>query len=331
MNDHVFIECDAHEGCIWVPTHQRLYFSTTKKLEGKPHVELHYLNFSHLGNLEQDNWARTAGANEIKRAKVHTALPDANMTNSMCLTGDGTALLLAEQGDNVTPARITRFDLETGGRLTLVEEYQDKPLNSPNKVIRSKSGFVIFSDPDYGFRQGFRPPPALEPNLYVFSEQALTATSVKGAAPATAPTISLFRCNLEMPHGLALSEDEKLLYVTDTSADGAHDEVDLDRRRAVFRFDFDAKTGQISGPGTKGFSVDEGVPDGTITVGDLVLTGGGDGVYVADKLLRLKGKIKLDRTAVNLCAVGPNREHLFVTADEGVYLLRDWESLVKAV
>ena len=300
-----FIPCDAHEGSTWVPAQQRLYFSTTKKMD-PPRVGIQYLDFSAYELGKDSQWEKRLGK-EVEKLKATEWLHDARMANSMCLSADGRALLVCEQGDMDRPASLVRMDLETQERTVVFDNYRGTPLNSPNKVILSKGGHTILSDPDYGFRQGFRPPPQLEPSLYVLA---------KNGEPFA------FDCGLEMPHGLALSPDEKTLFVTDTSNDGAHnDGVTLKRRKAVFAYDFDPATAKITNNPRYAFAVDKGVPDGSLTDGAHLLVGGGDGVYVADLIGNLLGKIKLKHTAVNLSIVF---DHLFVTADAGVYIVLNW-------
>lgn len=301
MQDTHFIPCDAHEGCVWVGDQRRLYFTTTKKLK-EPRVGIAYLDFSGV------DFAPDADLSYLTAQEwVH----DANMANSMTLANDGQSLLIAEQGSRQSRAGITNLRLSDRARTVLFDRYGQHPLNSPNKVIQSQRGHLIVSDPDYGFRQGFRPPPALPPQLYVLPP---------GGRP------SAYRGELEMPHGLALSPDETTLFVTDTSNDGAHKGVKLNRRRRVYALDFDPEEGRILGNHRFAFETEAGVPDGCFTTAEHLLVGGGDGVYVADLRGQLQGKIGLERTAVNLCVVD---HHLFVTADEGVYLILDWKRKVR--
>ncbi len=307
MNDRYFIPADAHEGCVWVAGQRRLYFTTTRK-EDPPNVALHYLD---LSDIDLDALAKGLDPKQLETLEAQVWVENTNVANSLCLSQDGKSLLLAQQGDQETPSRLVRVGLADQSTNVLFEAYQGRPLNSLNKVIESRGGHVIVSDPDYGFRQGFRPVPELEPSLYVLP---------KSGDPFA------FDGGLEMPHGIALSADERYLFVTDTSNDGAHaDAIELGRRRSVFRFAFAADSGRITGEGDLLFTVDQGVPDGSFTTPEALLVGGGDGIYVADAAGKLRGKIPLEHTAVNLCVVGT---HLFVTADEGVYFVPNWERLV---
>lgn len=309
----LFFPADAHEGCVWVAAQQRLYFTTTKNVEAQK-VDLNYFDLSGFNLREPGGWSGfQSSPPDGLEAKVFVA--DLSMANSFCLSGDGKALLVAEQGDLERPSVVSRIDLFDKRREVLIDNYLGKPFNSINKVYVTKQGHLIFSDPDYGFRQGFRPPPALEPSIYLLTN--------KGELHALGS-------ELDMPHGLVLSPDESTLFITDTSYDGAHSQaIEKSGNRAVYAFDFDPDRGLIGQQGRKCFATDAGVPDGCITTKDELLVGGGDGVYVANLNGALKGKIRLDRTAVNLCAVGKEDAHLFVTADEGVYFIADWREKLK--
>ena len=304
-----FIPCDAHEGCVWVPRQQRLYFSTTKKKD-PPRVGIQYLDFSDYDLARDHRWAdRLDGS--VEQLEAVEWLHDTNMANSLYPSADEQALLVCEQGALDSPSQVTRIELDSQGKSVLLGDYRGTPLNSPNKVLLTKRGHLVISDPDYGFRQNFRPAPELEPSLYVLPKDG---------------EVYAFDCGLEMPHGLALSPDERTLYVTDTSDDGAHkDSIKLNRRKAVYAYDFDPVNAKITNNPRYCFHVDKGVPDGSQTDGDRLLVGGGDGVYVADLIGNLQGKIRLNRTAVNLAVVF---EHLFVTADEGVYIILDWREQI---
>ena len=64
------------------------------------------------------------------------------------------------------PARIGRLDLATGSVETVVDKWAGSPLNSPNDVVVRGDGTVWFTDPTYGYLQGFRPAPRLGDFVY---------------------------------------------------------------------------------------------------------------------------------------------------------------------
>lgn len=316
MQQPHFFVADAHEGPVWVADQCRLYFTTKTHLDGRRRVDILFLDLATFNiGLKEDLWSNLP-EDAAMQVSPQLFYADINMANGMCLGEGGRSLLVAEQGDAERDARITEIRLTSKERFVLTDNYQERPFNSPNKVLRTKSGHLIFSDPDYGFRQGFRPTPQLEPSIYVLPKDG---------------ELIAFRCHLEMPHGLALSPDEKTLFVTDTSNDGAHsDDVDLNREKSVWKFSFDPATGKIHGKGKCCFEVDEGVPDGAITDEEHLLVGGGDGVYIANLEGKLTGKIPTRKAAVNL-VFNAGKKHLFVTIDDGVLLFVDWRKFVQPV
>lgn len=311
MNAPILFPADAHEGPVWVDRQQRLYFTTTTHLETQPFVSILYLDFGEQPNIGS-RWGPAP-----ENVPLRTWVKDANMANGMSPGFAQDQLLVAEQGSLNDPARIRSYPLNGGAPRTLTDHFNGQAYNSPNKVLPTRQGYLIFSDPDYGFRQHFRPPPVLEPALYTISRQG---------------EVTSFDCQLEMPHGLALCPNEKTLFVTDTSYDGAHPTFKLEhRRRSVWAFGFEADAGKISGPGRCCFSVDEGIPDGAIIADNLLLVAGGDGVYVADTTGKLRGKIPTGNdTAVNLCTTTDER-HLFVTIDRGVLLFPRWREWIEDI
>jgi gluconolactonase len=80
--------------------------------------------------------------------------------NGMFVDHEG-RLVVCEQGDIEHPARISRLDLHTGDLTTIVEDLCGLPLNSPNDVVVGPDGVIWFTDPCYGYLQGYRPRPRL--------------------------------------------------------------------------------------------------------------------------------------------------------------------------
>ena len=128
----VVVEVDAHEGPVHVPVEDALYFTSVPA----PDVAIKRLSLA-------------SGEVSVLRA-------DANQANGMALHPDG-RLVVCEQGTHVTPARISLVDRVTGAAETLVDGWGGLPLNSPNDVVVKGDGTVWFTDPSYGYLQGFRP------------------------------------------------------------------------------------------------------------------------------------------------------------------------------
>jgi len=185
---------------------------------------------------------------------------------------------------------------------TLVTHYNGKRLNSPNDVIVDSKGRIWFSDPPYGIlsdREGHKAD--IEQNAnHVFcydphTEQLHAVTDW-----------------VQEPNGLAFSPDEKLLYVSDTSAalreDGNHHIVV-----------FDVQGTQLSKPRIFA-EISPGLPDGfRIDSQGLVYTSSEDSVQILHPDGRLLGKIPVPEKVGNLCFAGKNEKIIFVAASTSLY------------
>jgi len=107
-------------------------------------------------------------------------------------------ILSADSGNR----QITRIDLNTKKKTSVVASYQGKKLNSPNDVIKSRSGIIYFTDPPYGLKDFDKSPPAKE----------LKFNGVYRVA--TDGSVSVIDDSLAYPNGIALSPDERTLYVS---------------------------------------------------------------------------------------------------------------------
>ena len=180
------VEVDAHEGPVVADG--ALYFTTVPR-DGTVAIK----------RLDLKTLESTIVVARTRRA------------NGMTLAADG-SLLVCEQGTLSERARIARLDLATGELETVVDEWRGLPLNSPNDVVQSSDEAIWFTDPSYGFLQGFRPEPAL--GDYVYRHD-----------PATGRT-SVVADGFDKPNGLAFAPDEHVLYVGDS--EGPHHVVAYD-------------------------------------------------------------------------------------------------------
>ena len=102
--------------------------------------------------------------------------------------------------------RVTRTEYD-GSITVLADQYNGKPLNSPNDVIVKSDGSIWFSDPTFGidgFYEGERKEPELKPAVY----------RVDGKSGE----ITMMTDTLIGPNGLAFSPDESVIYIVDSRA-----------------------------------------------------------------------------------------------------------------
>jgi gluconolactonase len=260
-------EVDAHEGPVYVAEEQALYFTSVPR----PQVDIKRL--------------------DLRSGEVSVLRPDANKANGMALAPDG-RLLVCEQGTRSTPARISLVDRKTGAAHTLVDNWRGKPLNSPNDVIVKRDGSVWFTDPSYGFLQGFRPEPQLGDVVYRHD-------------PDTGDT-DVVAEGFDKPNGLAFSPDERVLYIGD-SGERAHRIEALDARdgRRVFAV------------------IEPGYPDGIeVDTAGRVYSAGPAGVEIFASDATPVGEIPVSG-AVHLAFGEPGR--IYITADTAVWAASTFE------
>jgi gluconolactonase len=258
------------------------------------------------------------------------------MANGMALDRHG-CLLICEQGTRFEPGRISRLDAHTGIVEGLVEQWSGLRLNSPNGVVEKSDGTICFTDPSYGFLQGFKDAPQVgalnSPNDLVYrSEGMLFFTDPPFGLPAMfddprkeLPFGGVFRVKdgsvelvtdeLQGPNGIALSPDERYLYVGNWDP----------KRKVVMRYDLDASGAvcnsrvlfdMTDAPGEDaidGLKVDQ--------MGNLYVCGPG-GIWVLSADGRHLGTFRLPDSAHNLTWGDTDGRTLYVTALTSIYRLR---------
>ncbi|KAG6011003.1 hypothetical protein E4U21_000034 [Claviceps maximensis] len=181
-----------------------------------------------------------------------------------------------------TPPYRSRYMLATymPGRL---------PFNSPNDVVVHADGSVWFTDPVYGFEQGFRPAPRLPSQVYRFDPGK--------------DSIRVVADGFGRPNGISFSPDQKILYVTDTDRVHGNGTVDYARPSSIYAFDIHTSAGQPFLTNRRVFAMpDTGVPDGIkCDLRGNVYAGCGDGLSIWSPGGDLLGKILVEGGVSNFC------------------------------
>ncbi|MBA3367475.1 MAG: SMP-30/gluconolactonase/LRE family protein [Geodermatophilaceae bacterium] len=211
--------------------------------------------------------------------------------------GNGTTFDLQGRLINCEGAgrRVTRTELD-GTVVTLVDHFEGKRLNRPNDVICRSDGTLFFTDP------GLRVP---------LAERELDNACIYRINPDdTVAEVGPF----EYPNGLALSPDERTLYVANTRWTQYIHAVELNEagemsNRRIFA--------DMSAEGTNG------VPDGMkVDVEGRVFCTGTDGTWVFSPDGALIGIIETPELCANIAFGGPDMQTLLFTASTSVYTLR---------
>lgn len=214
--------------------------------------------------------------------------------NGMIADKDGNVLLCQHGG-----RRIVRVapDLTM---TPVIEKFEGHRFNSPNDLVYRSDGALYFTDPPYGLaKMDADPAKELKFNgVFLYKDGSLKAI-VK---------------DLNLPNGIALSPDEKTLYVSNSD----------EKKRFWMRYDV-AADGTVSN-GRIFFDLanakEQGIPDGMkVDSQGNVYAAGPEGVWVFSPDGRHIGTIQPGETAANV-GWGEDGKSLYITASTSVYRIR---------
>jgi gluconolactonase len=226
------------------------------------------------------------------------AAPDGQKTgpNAMATAPDGSVVMAQQYGRRVV--RLT----EAGGQVTpqpYFDSYDGHRLNSPNDLVFARDGSFYFTDPPYGLKGMDRSSDKQLPFNAVFHA---------GRGKLT-PVIT----DLTLPNGIALSPDEKTLYVANSGP-----------IMRVMRYDV-MPDGTVAHPTVlAAFKADEGsgVPDGMkIDADGNIWTTAPGSIRILQPNGKPLGQIRVPEVAANL-AWGDDGRTLYITARTSIYRIR---------
>lgn len=267
----------------------------------KNHPDGDFLLFSDVPQNTIFKWTAKEGVTTFLKPSGYTGTGtygDEPGSNGLTIDRKG-QLIACEHGDR----RVTAMPLNgIGGKRTLADNYNGKRFNSPNDVVAHSNGSYYFTDPPYGMPKKEKDPTRETEGFGVYR------IGQNGAVTLVVP-------DLTRPNGIALSPDEKTLYVAQSDperpvvmaypvqADGS-----VGKGRVVFGAD-GLKKQNLQG-GFDGMKVDRD--------GNLWVTGPG-GVLVLSPTGDFLGHVRIGGATAN-CAWGDDGTTLYITAD--MYLCR---------
>ncbi|TKA71990.1 hypothetical protein B0A49_07374 [Cryomyces minteri] len=96
-------------------------------------------------------------------------------------------VLFCAQGDFDTPGGLVYMEAKSPYKATkLLDNFHGCLFNSPNDVVVHSNGSVWFTDPVYGYEQGFKLEPKLPSQVYCY---AFTVSSISGSQSLTAKRV----------------------------------------------------------------------------------------------------------------------------------------------
>lgn len=215
-------------------------------------------------------------------------------------------LVLCQHGDRKVAIMDVPLDAPKSKFDYIATDFQGKKFNSPNDIIQDKDGVYWFTDPPYGLPKQDDDP-----------DKELTFQGVFRTGTATdGEEIVLLTDKLTRPNGLALSSDERYLYVANSDPDKAiWMKYELDENKKIVgegEVLFDATDWVKAGK--------KGLPDGLkIRRDETIFATGPGGVLVFNSNGKYIGTINTGQATAN-CALNSDETMLYMTADN--YVMR---------
>jgi len=274
------------EGPLWLPDQEKLIFSD-------------------IPRNRIFEWSGQSGKKEYLNQSGYTGNSERGGelgSNGLLLDNLG-RLVLCQHGDR----RIARMNvsLDDPGPIytTIADQFNNKRLNSPNDATYDSQGNLYFTDPPYGLEYSMD-----DPSKELNYQGVFMLTS--------SDSLILLSKELTRPNGIALSPDERKLYVANSDPKHAIWMVyNLNASGTISR-------GKIFYDATQyvGKEGEKGLPDGMkISINGTIYATGPGGVWVFHPDGVVLAKIRTGQATSNV-AFGPNEKSLFITADN--YLMR---------
>ncbi|KAF9002430.1 hypothetical protein BDQ17DRAFT_1482784 [Cyathus striatus] len=211
------------------------------------------------------------------------------------------SLLVCTDGYLGNPPVIALVNPKSPNNVTvLLDNYFGRQFNSIDDLKLHPSGKIFFTDLIYGSTFGFRPPPLMPPQVYMFD-------------PVTGD-VQVAVGDIETPNGVAFSPDGNIAYISDTGAFvGSSGENQL-LPALIYAFDVDPHSQRLSNKRAFAFP-DAGIPDGIqVDSQGNVYAGCNDGVHVWNSKGKLLGKFFVGAGNVaNMAFAGDGRLVILAT------------------
>jgi len=213
-------------------------------------------------------------------------LSPSGRSNGMCFDNNDNLISCADEHDQL-------WSIDQKGKVTvLVKDYKGKLLNGPNDVFVTSKGKTYFTDPYYQRDYWTRKSPDIQGQKVYYLKDINDPVVVVD--------------NMIKPNGIVATPDGKYLYVADIEAN------------KIYKFTI-AEDGTLKDQtlfaeqGSDGMTMDD--------KGNIYLTGKGVTVYNKEGKKIEHIDVPADWTA-NITFWGKERNYLFITASQNVYILK---------
>jgi gluconolactonase len=221
------------------------------------------------------------------------------------LAFDKEGRLIAAEGNSAGGGRRISRTEKDGKIVTLADQYNGKRLNSPNDLAIDAAGRIYFTDPRYGSQEGVEQ-----------DKEAVYRIDPDGALTRIIDSVS-------RPNGIAISIDQKTLYVADNREGGAE--------RVLLAFDMGADGSATNGRVLYDFGSGRGIDGMTLdSAGRIWATAGTKekaGVHVFEvngdrSSAKLLTVVNTPEDPTNCTFGGPGRDVLYITTATSLLRIR---------
>ena len=262
-----------------------------------------YLLFTDVPGNKMWKWSEKGGLEKFLdpsgAATFDPAIWREAGANGLAIDGPN-SILVADTGNR----GIQRLDLKTKQKTPIAMAFEGKKFSSPNDVAKTKNGVVFFTDPPYGFRKFDAAP-----------EKEIAFNGVYRMAKDSKVTV--IEKELTRPNGVALSPDERTLYVAQSEGTKAIiNAYVLDAKGEVVSKRLFHDATDLVVPGSPG------APDGlTVAADGTVFTSAPGGVLVLSKDGKRLGRIWDGKQTAN-CKFGDDGKTLYMASSNMVARIR---------
>ena len=203
-------------------------------------------------------------------------------------------IILCQHGDRRL-AFLTNLGSKNPKFTTIVDNFEGKRFNSPNDLAISKSGDIYFTDPPYGFKNFSDKYREINFNgVYKYSKDG---------------EVFLISSNMSRPNGIALSLDEKYIYVNNS---------DPQNDPKILRFKTSNFEEKLFFDGTELSKTYPGGFDGLkVHSSGNIFTTGPNGVLIISPNGKLLAMINYGKKITN-CNFDNKEEYLYVTGFDDI-------------
>ncbi len=258
------------------------------------------LLFVDVMNNKLFRWNEEEGTNLFISPSGNTGYaPNVNLgllgANGLMIDGNGD-IIVCQHGDRRI-AKIENASTSSPNFTTLIDNYEGKRFNSPNDLTYSSTGDIYFTDPAFGF---------FNLETFQFVESELRDLDFNGVFKYNLESsqLSLITDQIDLPNGIALSPDEKTLYVNKMAV--------IDGSRKILKINLENMEISTLFDGANLPQEDEGNFDGMkVHSSGNIFTSGPGGLLIISPSGELLGKI--DFGHITNCAFDDKEEYLYAT------------------